>query len=201
MTTAGPPDQQQQSASEELPPPASAVERANRMSAGNMLRSLAPLVVICLVIVAWLAFLRDEPDTPVAAMDPAPSIGRAAEYATYPLEAPVGLPEGYRATDTDVRGAPGDPVTLRVDYVTPSEEYVGYVTSDDPDAPEVDDVLAGSEVRGTVQIGGREWTRSSTERGETALSRVAGDVTVLVTGSGSAAELETVAAAVRAVAD
>ena len=199
MTTAGPPDQQQQTAAGERPPASSAVERANRLNAANMLRSLAPLVVICLAIVGWLAFLRDEPETPVQAMDPGPSIARAAEYAAYQLEAPADLPEGYRANDTDVRGTAGQPVTLRVDYVTPSDEYVGFVTSDDPEAAEVDDVLDGAEVRDTVQVGGREWTRSTTQRDETALSRMDGGVTLLVTGSGSAEELETVAAAVRPV--
>lgn len=200
MTSPGPPDQQQHPAVEERPPAASAVERANRMSAANMLRSLVPLVVICLAIVGWLTFLRDEPDSPVQAMDPGPTIGRAAEYAAFPLEAPADLPEGYRATDTDLRGTTGQPVTLGVDYVTPSDEYVGFVTSDDPKATEVDDVLHGAEGRDTVQIGGREWTRSTTQRGETVLFRQADGVTVLVTGSGSAEELETVAAAVRPVA-
>jgi hypothetical protein len=198
MTTAGPPDQQQLG-TEERPPAMTAVERANRLSAGNMLRSLAPLVAICLVLVGWLAFLRDEPDTPVAVMDPGPSIGRAAEYAAYQLQAPVDLPEGYRATDTDVRGTPGEPVTLGVDYVTPSDEYVGFVTSDDPEAAEVVDVLEGVEVRDVLPIGGRDWSRGTTQRDETLLWWADAGVTVLVTGSASEEELVTVATAVRPV--
>ena len=199
MTAAGPPEQQQsQPAPEELPPPVSAVERANRMSAANMLRSLAPLVLICLAFVGWLAFLRQDDDgEPVPPIDPGPSVARAAEYADYPLEAPVDLPEGYRATDTDVTGGPEGPVTLRIDYVTPSDEYVAFATSDDPEAPEVAHVLRGAQAGGTAEIGGRDWTRSTTGRGETVLCRQADGVTVLVTGSGSDEELEAVAAAVR----
>lgn len=200
MTGAGPSDQQQQTVpDEERPPPVSAVERANRMSSGNMLRSLAPLVVICLAFVGWLAFLRQDSDDPVHAIDAAPSVGRAAEYAAYPLEAPADLPEGFRPTDTDVTGSPGSPVTLRIDYVTPADEYAGFVTSDDPEAPEVDDVLDGAQAEGTVDIDGREWTRSTTTRDETALSREADGVTVLVTGSAGEEELRTLAAAVRPV--
>ena len=200
MTGAGPSDQQQQTVpEEERPPPVSAVERANRMNAGNMLRSLAPLVVICVALVGWLAFLRDDDVEPVPALDPSGTIGRAAEYAAYPLEAPADLPEGFRATDTDITGTPGSPVTLGVDYVTPSEEYVGFVTSDDPEVPQVEDVLDGAEAQGTVEIGGREWTRSTTARDETALSREDGGVTVLVTGSADEEELRTVAAAIRPV--
>jgi hypothetical protein len=201
MTAVGPSDQQQQPGDrdEQLPPPVSAVERANRMSAGNMLRSLAPLVAICLAVVGWLAFIRQDAEDPVRTVDAAGTIGRVAEFAGYPLEAPVGLPDGYRPTDTDITGTPGTPVTLRVDYVTPSDEYAGFVTSDDPEAPEVTDILDGAQDAATVDIGGRQWTRSSTERGETALSRQAGGVTVLVTGSADEDELETVAAAVRPV--
>ncbi|MGY1773615.1 DUF4245 domain-containing protein [Blastococcus sp. SYSU D00813] len=202
MTVTGPPEQQPSAPEEELPPPTSAVERANRMSAANMLRSLAPLVVICLAIVGWLAFLRDDAGTdPVREVDPSSTVRTAAEYAAFPLEAPADLPEGYRATDTDFEGdGPGERVTLGIDYSTPSEDYALFVTSDDPEAEAVGDVLDGAEPDGTVDIGGREWTRSTTERGETALSRQAGEATVLVTGDASDEELETLAASVGPVA-
>ncbi|RBY85254.1 DUF4245 domain-containing protein [Blastococcus sp. TF02A-26] len=204
MTGAGPSDQQQQTVpAEELPAPTSAVERANRMSAQNMLRSLAPLVVICVAFVGWLAFLRQDDRDPVRPIDPAPSIGRAAEYAAYPLEAPEDLPEGFRATDTDVTASPetpGSPVTLGIDYVTPADEYAVYVTSDDPDAPEVDDVLDGAENQGTVDVDGDEWTRATTTRDETVLFRELDGVTQLVTGSAGEDDLRTLAAAARPVA-
>ena len=64
----------------------------------------------------------------------------------------------------------------------------------------MDDVLDDAEPQGTVEIDGREWTRSTTARDETALSREADGVTVLVTGSADEEELRTVAAAVRPVA-
>ena len=47
-----------------------------------------------------------------------------------------------------------------------------------------------------MEIGGQTWTRSITEKDETALSREADGVTVVVTGSAKDEELETVAAAV-----
>ena len=200
MTVTGPPEQQPPAVEEELPPPPSAVERANRMSAANMLSSLAPLVVICVAIVAWLAFVRgDSGMDPVREIDPSGTIGTAAEYATHPLEAPVDLPEGYRATDTDFDGRPGGQVTLGIDYSTPAGDYVRFVTSDDPEAQAVGEVLGGATADGTVDVGGREWSRSTTGRGETALSREDGDVVVLVTGNADDEELETVAASVRPV--
>ena len=64
-------------------------------------------------------------------------------------------------------------------------------------ADPVASVLDGAEERGTVDIGGDRWTRSTTTDGETALSREADGVTVLVTGSATDEELRTVAEAVR----
>jgi Protein of unknown function (DUF4245) len=180
------------------PPPSSAVERANRMSAANMLRSLLPLVVLCVAIVAWVSFQRDTGD-PVREVDPTGPLRLADDRASYDLLAPTGLPDGYRPTSvrTDAgQAADGAPVTLQIGYVTPSEKYAGFVISDAPESDALGAVLAGSTDEGGVDVDGEQWTRSTTARGETALSRVADGVTVVVSGSAGDAELEEVAAAV-----
>ena len=193
MSSAGPTSQ---------PPartPSPAIERANRMSAANMLRSLGPLVLICLALVGWMTFKQSEVDT-VREVDPTSTVQLAAARAGYPVIAPDGLPDGYHATSarTDAGDADaGDPVTLEIGYLTPSSEYAGFVVSDDARASAVDDVLDGAQEQGTVDLGGQTWTRGTTERGETVLSRTDGDVTVLVTGSAPDEELEAVAGAVR----
>ena len=199
MTGAGPTSEHPPSPAEATPPPVSpAIERANRMNAANMLRSLLPLVVICLLLVAWQAF-RSSGDVGVRTVDPSTTVQLAAARAGYELVVPTDLDEGYRPTSarTDAGGADeGDPVTLEIGYLTPEEEFAGFVVSDDRDADPVADVLDGAEEQGAVDIGGRSWTRSTTVDGETALSREAGGATVLVTGSASDDELETVAASV-----
>jgi hypothetical protein len=179
--------------------PSPAVERANRLNAANMVRSLAPLLVIVLILVGWNALRQGRTD-PVHQIDPSSTVQLAAARAGYPMLVPTGLPEGFRPTSarTDAGGAKkGAPVTLQIGYVSPKEQYVGFVISDDPRADALTSVLDGAQQRGTVDLGGTTWTRSRTQRGETALSRKAGDVTVLVTGSASDAELQTVAGAVR----
>jgi Protein of unknown function (DUF4245) len=182
------------------PPPSSAVERANRLSAANMLRSLLPLVVIILLLAGWQAF-RQGPDEHVRTVDPADAISAAASRAAYPLQVPTGLPSGYRTTSvrTDAASAArqGAPVTLQIGYLTPKGGYAGFAESDDPRAGALTAVLDGARENGSVRIGGQSWAREKTQRGETALVLHAGEVTLVVTGSAADPELETVAGAVR----
>jgi hypothetical protein len=207
MTGPGPtsqrPDSPQRSTTDDAaaqPTPAidPVVERANRLNAANILRSMLPLVLICLAIV-WWTNLRQSADVGVRTVDPSSTVQLAAARAGYELLVPTGLDEDYRVTSarTDAGNAgEGDPVTLEIGYLTPGEEYAGFIVSDDPRADPLAQVLDGAQERGTVDVGGRTWTRSTTEQEETALSRESDGVTVVVTGSASDEELETVAAAV-----
>jgi hypothetical protein len=200
MTGVGPTSEHATSPAEHAAPaPSPAIERASRMSFANMLRSLLPLVVICLLIVGWQTF-RSGPDVGVRTVDPTSTVQLAAARAGYEVLVPTGLDEDYLPTSarTDAGDAgEGDPVTLQIGYLTPSEEFAGFVVSDDRGADPVADVLDGAEEQGTVDLGGEAWTRSTTVDGETALSREADGVTVLVTGSAPDEELGTVAESVR----
>jgi cytoskeletal protein RodZ len=169
------------------------------MNAANMVRSLLPLVLICLAIVWWTNFRQSADVQPVRTIDPSSTIDLAAARASYPLVVPQGLAEDYRPTSarTDAgKASEGDPVTLEIGYVTPSEEFAGFVVSDDRRADPVAAVLDGADQQGAVDVGGRSWTRATTQKGETVLSREDGGVIVAVSGSASEKELETVAAAV-----
>jgi Protein of unknown function (DUF4245) len=186
------------------PPPASpAAVRAARFTAVNMLRSLLPLVVICLVIVGWTTW-RQSGDERVQTVDPSSTIQLAAARASYPVLAPAGLPDDYVATSgrTDAGNATeGDPVTLEIGYLTPTEEFAGFVLSDDPGAGPVVAIVGEAEEQGEVEIAGQTWQRLTTGRGETAFVREDDGVTVAVTGSATDEELETVAAAVEPYSD
>ena len=181
------------------PGPSPTEQRAARFNTANMVRSMLPLMLICLVIVWWTNFRQSADVQPVRTVDTTSTIDLAAARAGYPLVVPQGLGKGYRPTSarTDAGNAsPGDPVTLEIGYVTPSEEFAGFVVSDNRRADAVASVLDGAQERGSVDVGGRSWTRGTTERGETVLSRDDGGVIVTVTGSASEKELETVAGAV-----
>jgi hypothetical protein len=180
-------------------PPPPVVDRSARFTAANMLRSMLPLVVICLLIVAWTTW-RQSGDERVQTVDPSSTIQLAAARANYPVVAPAGLPDDYLVTSarTDAGQAEddNDTVTLELGYLTPSEEYAGFVVSDDPGAGPVVDVVADGEEQGEVEIGGQTWQQLTTGRGETAFVREVDGVTVAVTGSASDDELRTVAEAV-----
>ena len=183
--------------SPEQPPPSSpALVRAARLNAANMVRSLLPLVLICLLFAGWAAF-RQAPDERLIVVDPTSSIRTTAERADFDVLVPTGLPEGYRPTSarTTAGGAEdGEPVTLEIGYLTPDEEFAGYVISDDSDAEALQRVLDGAEEQGAEDLAGREWARRSTARGETAFVLEDGDVTAVVFGSASDDELAEVAA-------
>ena len=201
MTGVGPTSQHAHSPEDDAPAPAPnpAVQRAARMNAANILRSMLPLVVICLVIVGWTTFRQSGDVDPIREVDPSTTVDLAAARASYPIVFPQKLDEDYRPTSarTDAGAAgEGDPVTLEIGYVTPSEEFAGFVVSDDRRADPLAAVLDGAEEQGTVDVGGRSWTRSTAENGETVLSVEDGAAIVAVTGSASEEELETVAAAV-----
>ena len=204
MTSTGPSGQQapeEQTPQEQPPPAPTAVERANRMSAANMIRSLAPLVLICLLVVGWIAFRQSGAD-PVREIDPGSTVQLAAARADYEVQAPAGLPEGYRPTSarTDAGDAvEGAPVTLEVGYVTPSEEYARFLTTDDPRADELTALLDDAREDGSVDVDGGTWSRLTSARGETVLTREDGGVTTVVTGSADEDELETVAASIAPV--
>ena len=175
------------------------IERANRLSAANMIRSLLPLVLICGALVWWQS-VQQSVDERVQTVDPSSTVQLAAARAAYPVLLPTGLAEDYLVTSarTDAGNArEGDPVTLELGYLTPAREYAGFLVSDDPRAAPLRAVLDGAEEQGTVDVAGETWTRSTTERDETALTREADGITVVVTGSASDDELEEVAAAIR----
>jgi hypothetical protein len=198
----GPTDQRPQPpVEEENAPPVS--DRRSKQTFANMLRSLVPLVLIILAVVWWTSF-RQSPDVqPVKTVDTSTTLQLAANRAGYPLLVPTDLPRGYRPTSvrTDAGNAgKGDPVTLEIGYVTPRDQFAEFVVSDDPRADAVTALLNDADPAGSVQIGGDTWTRATRlheHDEETVLSRTVDGVTVVVSGSASDAELETVAGSVR----
>jgi len=194
MPETGPQGETAPTAAPAAPAPSS-VERLQRFTAANMLRSLLPLVLGCLLVVGIMA-VRQNPEDPVREVETTSAERAVAELAGYQLLVPQGLSDDWRATSvrTDAgQATAGDPVTLQIGWLTPGEEFAEYVVSDDANATALTDVLDDATEDGSQQVAGATWQRLTTGRGETALTRTEGTATLVVTGSASDDELETLA--------
>jgi Protein of unknown function (DUF4245) len=174
-------------------PVSPAIERLQRFTAANMVRSLLPLVLGCLLVVGVMA-LRQDPEDPIREVDTSSAERATAEVAGYQLLVPQGLSAAWRPTSVRTNAGQakaGDRVTLQIGWYTPAKEFAEYVVSDDPAAPALTDVLTKATADGPEQVSGNTWQRLTTERGEKALTRTEGTATLLVTGSAPDQELQT----------
>jgi len=172
--------------------PGSSPSRLGRMTTANMLRSMLPLVVM---VLALAYFCSPQDVDPVAVVDPSNSIRYAASLSEVALLVPE-LGEDWRPTSVDVvaprDGQPG-PVSLTIGYVTPTEEFARYVASTDPAAELIDDLLLNADSVGETRIAGQSWEEFTTSRTEALYLLTDGILRVLVTGSASEEELQTLA--------
>jgi len=98
---------------EAAPAPSPAIQRANRMSAANMVRSLLPLVVICLVLVGWQS-LQQKADEGVRVVDPSSGFT--------PITTPTAIDHASRSGVAPMRSSctTGPTTRRRIKFVSPS---------------------------------------------------------------------------------
>ena len=162
-----------------------------RQTVGDMVRSM--LVVLAFVAVLMLVTWRPQPEA-VKVVDPSDAIAVATAQATFPLEAPTGLAEGWRPTSarwepTEKSGS--DPV-LHIGYVTPQDAYAQVSQSSSiSDAYIAEQTREGRPV-GDVAIDGVVWQRW--ERGDRrSLLLLEPEVTTIVSGTAAWDELTALA--------
>ena len=125
-----------------------------------MLRSLLPLVLICLVIVGWTT-LRQSADVGVRTVDPIDDRAAGGSAGGYTVLVPTDLGEDYLVTSarTDAGNAgEGDPVTLEIGYLTPAEEYAASSSATTRGPTRWPPSSTAPRSRDTVDIGGETWT-------------------------------------------
>lgn len=116
------------------------------------------------------------------------------------VPAPSGLPDTWQATSARVDGGAGVPVTLHIGFVTPKQQYAALEESNGASYEFLRDLLGKTGARlteGVAGVGGLSWQVRHDAKGQLALTRVAGKLTIVVTGSASQAELERLAASLR----
>ncbi len=178
----------------EQPPP----RRRPNPSALDLVRALAPLVVLILVV-GWLSTPSD-PD-PVREIDPAGDLTYAATLADFDVLAAAELAQDWRATSARVDPAvDGGPVVVRVGYVTPEGEFAEVAQGSVPAETLLTEVLGeGYTEADRVDVEGVPWRLAKAANGEQAFVRNDEASTVVVTGSADDDELRALIAALRPV--
>jgi hypothetical protein len=166
-----------------------------RQTAGDMVRSLAVVVVLVGIIVAFN--VAGQPEEVVRDVDYVSAATQARQQASYDVLAPSSLLPGWRATSARTRAVDGA-VHWHLGLVTGAGDYAGVEQSDGERAGFVGDYADRARTAGTVTIAGASWRRL--EGGEPeprALVRTDGGVTTIVAGSATWSELRALAASLR----
>ncbi|KRB77882.1 hypothetical protein ASE01_06775 [Nocardioides sp. Root190] len=170
--------------------------RYNRSAAGLV----SSLVVTVLGIGAVLYFMsnfRNDFEATPESIDYLATVESAQQAGLSPVY-PAALPEGWIATRVDVE--PGDDASFQISLLTEGNRYVGIRLEDatipallaarvDEKTEPADGYTVPDDVRRPVA---RTWKGYTDDGGDTAYAAERGDETVLVYGSASAKDLQSV---------
>jgi hypothetical protein len=158
-------------------------------TAGDMIRSLAVIIVPLLVIT--FVFTRNPGDHPVTVVDYQPILAQARAEAPYPVLAPVNLPSSWRATQaswvpTGKPAADGQPSPRNswvLGFLDPNDIYISIYQGD----AAIDDMVSSASRQGVADgsstVDGQNWQRLRSPDGRTrSLVLVAPKVTTVVAG-------------------
>jgi hypothetical protein len=170
-----------------------------------MLLSMA-LIVLPILLVIWL-MPSNTPKTPVAVVSAAEyqsMLTAARDDLPFKALSPTGLPAGWELTSDDYQPAGDTAADWHLGYQTPSGKYAEFEQTTETIARFLDeqgsDAAAVANVTVTGAAAGRwqEYTGSTPGGLKTLLFRQDGPSSLeIVAGSGSLAELETLAASLR----
>lgn len=175
-------------------PPARGASHYAKGTAANMVRSMA--VILVLVLAIYVVAGLDNSQAPES-LDVEGSAQHHAQQSGHPFAYPEGLPDGWVATSVRYETS-GEAMTWNAGYTTPDEEHVSIRQAADPgDAwlgAQTDD---GTTVGSVTTKDGEDWVQRDRE-GKDRRSLVnepeaKGELTTVVTGTGSWEQLEGVA--------
>ncbi|MDT0434451.1 MULTISPECIES: DUF4245 domain-containing protein [Streptomyces] len=159
----------------------------------DMILSLALIGVAAAVIYVFVPHDDGEPD--VKRVDYRVELLTARRAASYPVAAPQGLPEEWKATSVRFRGDDSD--AWHLGFRAPDGQYVQIEQSTQKPSKFIDTASQGSrETKVTQEIGGATWTHYTGGRYD-ALVRSDRGATTVVAGTGSFEQLAEMAKALR----
>ncbi|MFI2610212.1 DUF4245 domain-containing protein [Kitasatospora sp. NPDC018619] len=160
------------------------------------------LSMVAVGFVVWIGYLflpHDANGDPVHVVEYRVAAASAKRAAPYPLLAPEGLPEKWRATSVGYRPADqnnGKGNAWHLGFVTPSGQYAAVEQSDVPRDTLLADYVTGAKPDGTADVAGRAWDRVQGDKARALVAQGGSGATVL-TGTASYEELAELAQALR----
>ncbi|MEV7541740.1 MULTISPECIES: DUF4245 domain-containing protein [unclassified Streptomyces] len=157
----------------------------------DMVRSLAVIGVVVAGIYMFIP--HDDKADPTRTVDYRVETLTARRAAPYPVAAPVGLPEQWRATSVTFERKNAN--AWHLGFLDPEKQYVAIEQSTDASKKNLEKLTQKAAPTGqTQQVGDRAWERWDGEKYDALVRQDQGYVTV-VTGTGSFEQLGTMAAA------
>jgi hypothetical protein len=159
----------------------------------DMLRSLAVVGVV--IVPLWL-LIPHHSKQKVTVIDYSAALSQARRLSPQPLLAPAGLPAGWRVTSVSTAGGGGKPVVFHLGYVTPQTQYASLEESTDPAFVRTLEGKAPVPLA-SVDVHGVAWRQVRGSDGRLALVSPQQPLVVVVKGTGTLAELTTLASSLR----
>ncbi len=162
------------------------------MSEDRTKRGVRDLVLSMAVVGLFVAFLfavvwRPAPEA-VKVVDPLPMLQVAREQADYPVLAPVGLDEQWRATSARFEQGESSS-TWFLGYVTPEDQFIAVTQTDSSAGDFIAEQTAQGRPDGEREIAGRAWMQY-TNGTDQSLVLTGPSGTTVVTGTVDYDELE-----------
>jgi hypothetical protein len=175
-------------------PPSTRPRSGGNRTIANMVRSLLVVggcVLVLILIVPRPSAVNQPP------VDVAGTAQGAQPDAHFTLLVPQGLPSEWRPTSASLLTSVDDIQTWHVGYETPSADYAALEQAKNVTSHWVDSNSGGGQATGQQTVNGVVWTQLVHEnRLQRSLLLTQGEMTILVTGTASWAELGQLAGSV-----
>ncbi|WP_344630601.1 DUF4245 domain-containing protein [Streptomyces glaucosporus] len=159
---------------------------------------LSMLVILLGAGLVYLFIPHDDSLDPVRPITYDTELATARRAAPYPLAAPVGLPETWRATSVRYDGQSDHGAVWHLGFMDPDNEYAAVEQGDGKPDAFIAEVTHGAEPTGENRtVDGEEWERYEGPKYDALVHREDG-VTTVVTGTAPFDSLARLAAALEA---
>ncbi|MET8469721.1 DUF4245 domain-containing protein [Streptomyces sp. NPDC006422] len=166
--------------------------RNGKKTVGSLVLSLGVCVVAAGVIYLFVPH-DDSGEPPVKRVDYKVELSTARRAASYPVAAPTGLSDAWKATSVRYQGASND--TWHLGFLDPEGQYVAVEQAAGHSKGFINEASQGANATGRTQrIGGETWERYKGEKYD-ALVLKQENSTTLVTGTADFGQLTKMAEA------